>query len=110
MYNTKSSYVRERIRQTRFEDRDEIEPLLSIERYAHVGRITGYAHSMLVHRLWSGHNSAFHAILTELNPALLEQWKRKEEEQEKAARESEESARREEEDERKAWIKAGGLI
>ena len=108
MYDAQSTYVKEQLRGAPYTERRHVKRLLAIERYARLGRVTGWIHGMMIEHLWRENNTAFRAILSELNPALLRERARDEEERHLDARRSRYDALEREQRDREAWVRAGG--
>lgn len=105
MFDAQSSYVREALQGAPYSERDRVKRLLAIERYARTS-VRGWIHGMMIEQLWREENGAFRAIVSELNPALLNEKARAEEE--KRARRWTYAHLEDEEKKRDAWVKAGG--
>ena len=108
MYDAQSTYVKEQLRGAPYTERSRVKRLLAIERYAALGRVSGWIHGMMIEQLWREENEAFRAIISELNPALLRERARAAEEKERDAQRRAYSAIETEDAEREAWVRAGG--
>jgi len=109
----KSNFVKEKIKNSSWKDRDYIEDLMFIEKSITEG-IGGWAGNMKLHGLKSRYKKEYHKIFEELDPKGYKKYlkeKTKEEEQEKKEmKEFEKQEKEEEEEEKEDWVKAGGRV
>ncbi len=111
-YNPKSNFVKDKIKKTKWKDRDYIEKLLDLEEHALGKRPRGFADAMYIHGIRGDYENEYLIILKELNPIEYGKYlkaKQKEEREEKEAEiEYKKQEKIERKTERKSWQKAGG--
>jgi len=108
-YAAKSNFVKDKIKKTKWKDREHITNLLVLEKYILDGcKITGMAHSYQITGLKGEYEKEYLSLLKELDPAehkkYLKELKEEDGEHEKLSKELLEEDKRT----RKAWLKAGG--
>ena len=113
-YNSvKSEFIKDKIKKTKFEDRDYIDDLILLEKVI-IGKIKnlGWLGHMKLYGLQSKYKKEYKTIFKELNPkgyAKELAFEKKEIEKEKREeKELEKEMKREEEKERESWMRVGG--
>ena len=109
----KSEFIKNKIKETRWEDRGYIDDLLKIEQHA-LGKLWGLWSGYIAKELESNYPKEWEIIYKEVNPKGWEaRMKREREYEEKKRIEDEERERRKNEEyerNRREWIEMGGKI
>lgn len=105
----KSNFIKEKIKQSKFKNRDYIDDLIFLEDYI-TGKIKGlgFGGAMKLHAVKSHYEKEYIELLKELAPEKLDKFLKEKEKSEKEGKEAEEYLKEEEKQEREDWIKAGG--
>jgi len=103
----KSRYVKEKIKKTKWENRDYIDVLLLLEGWI-INGARGFAGNLYFHQLKSKYEKEYIAILKELNPERLKEFLAELKLKEKECGIAKARRKKELAKEKKDWIKAGG--
>ena len=113
-YNPKSNFVKDKIKKTKWKDRDRIKKRLDLEEHALGKRPCGFADAMYIHNIRESHENDYLAILKELDPIKYTRYlkaKKKEETEQKVAEiKYKKQEKTERMAERKSWQHAGGKL
>jgi len=111
--NIKSNYIKQKIKETSWENRKYIRMLKLIEKYITVG-VVGAGSGYMIHDFKNKHPEDYEAIWKELKPEEYERIKQAEKESKEKERkleiERQEELKQLEKEEREDWIAAGGKI
>lgn len=105
----KSEYVQERLEGCSWENREYIEDLLRIERYALEGA-SGMADGLKSQQIKSEYPRAWEEIHLELNPDKLEERRQRREERRQRREQFRERKRRKLEAAKEYWVELGGSL
>ena len=112
--NIKSEFIKNKIKETSWKDREYIDDLIQIENFILRGGPNSMAGGYLYHNLKISYRREWEIIYKELNPKrYTELIQREDEEKERERKEDEERMREEEKElerKRKEWIEKGGKI
>jgi len=105
--NVKSNYIKEKIKNAKFEDKDYIEDLMFLEKGI-TRPLAGMAGNLKFFGLKSRYSEEYLELLKELAPDKVDKYQKDQKKEEDRTRKLKEEFKREQEKEKSDWIKAGG--
>ena len=105
--NIKSNYIKEKIKNAKFEDKEYIEDLIFLEKGI-TQPIAGMAGNLKFFGLKSKYHQEYSELLKELAPEEEDKYQKDHKKEEERTRKLKEEFKREQEQEKRDWIKAGG--
>jgi len=105
--NIKSNYIKEKMKNAKFEDKEFIEDLMFLEKGI-TQPIAGMAGNLKFFGLKSRYSQEYLELLKELAPNEVNKYEKEQQREEERIRKSKEQYRMEKEKEKRDWLKAGG--